>query len=267
MSQPVLLLVTLAAAMVAFAVVYLIARRLDNFGVVDVAWSLAFGPVALFYGLAENGAPLRRILITTMAGLWSLRLGLHLARRVLGHLKVEDARYRQLRQEWGPQGGVRMFLFFQAQAGLVAVLSLPFALAAGNVRPGLGWCELAGVLLWCVAWAGEALADAQLAAFKRAPGNRGQVCATGLWAWSRHPNYFCEWLVWVAFALFAFDAPFGWTALVCPALMLHFLLRVTGIPYTEQQLLRSKGEAYAAYRARTSAFLPWPPRRPSAARS
>jgi len=261
MSTFTLLFLALTAACAGFALIFLIARRIDNFGIVDVAWSLGFAPLAAFYGHFGGGAFPRRLLITAMAALWSLRLGGYLARRVLGHLDKEDGRYQQLRRDWATTLNTKMFQFFQFQASLLVALAVPFLLAARNPAPGLHPLELAAAGLWLVALLGETLADAQLAAFKRNPANRGRVCDAGLWGWSRHPNYFCEWLVWVAFALFALASPWGWIALYCPALMLFFLLKVTGIKYTEDQLLRSKGEAYRAYQQRTSAFVPWPPRR------
>ena len=179
---------------------------------------------------------------------------------MLGHHPTEDGRYQQLRRDWGEQLGVKMFFFFQAQAVLLVVLTVPFLLAARNPAPGWHPLEIAGLVLWLVALGGEALADAQLARFKRDPANRGRVCAVGLWRLSRHPNYFFEWLVWIAYALFASASPWGWTTFYCPALMLYFLLVVTGIRYTEDQLLRSKGDAYRAYQRRTSAFIPWFPK-------
>jgi steroid 5-alpha reductase family enzyme len=261
MTLPALLLLALAAACAVFALVFLVARRLNNFGVVDIAWALGFAPVAMFYGCVAGGAFPRRVLVTVMAVLWSGRLGIFLWRRVMGHHPVEDGRYRQLRQDWGANLGVKMFQFFQFQALLLVALSVPFLLAAHNPSPGLGPLEIAGAALWIVALGGEALADGQLAGFKRNPANNGRVCDAGLWRWSRHPNYFFEWLVWVAFAVFALASPWGWIALYCPAVMLFFLLKVTGIRYTEEQLLRSKGDAYRAYQERTSAFVPWPPRK------
>jgi steroid 5-alpha reductase family enzyme len=156
-----------------------------------------------------------------------------------------------------------MFCFFQTQAALLVLLSVPFLLAAQNAAPGWHPRELLGLVLWLLALGGEALADAQLARFKRDPRQRGRVCDVGLWRLSRHPNYFFEWLVWVAFALFASASPWGWVSAYCPALMLFFLLKVTGIRYTEDQLLRSKGEAFRKYQQRTSAFVPWFPKDPS----
>jgi steroid 5-alpha reductase family enzyme len=154
-----------------------------------------------------------------------------------------------------------MATFFQQQAASVVVLGVPFLLIATNPRPGLAPLEWAALALWCVAVLGEALADAQLAAFKRAPGSRGQVCRRGLWRYSRHPNYFFEWLIWMSYGLFALAAPWGWLGLIAPAAILYLLLRVTGIPLTEQQTVLSKGAAYVRYQKSTNAFFPWPPRR------
>jgi steroid 5-alpha reductase family enzyme len=267
MSTTVLLLLALAAVCAGFALLFLIARRLNNFGIVDVAWSLGFAPLAAFYGHFSGGAFSRRLLITAMAVFWSLRLGGYLARRVLGHLKTEDGRYRQIRLDWAANLNAKMFQFFQFQALLLVALSVPFLLAARNPSPSLHPLEIAAAILWLVALFGEALADAQLAAFKRNPANRGRVCDSGLWGWSRHPNYFFEWMIWVAFALFALASPWGWIALYCPALMLFFLLKVTGVKYTEDQLLRSKGEPYRRYQERTSAFVPWPRKRDSSSKT
>ena len=118
------------------------------------------------------------------------------------------------------------------------------------------------VILWVVAWLGEAVADAQLAKFKADPASKGRTCRVGLWRYSRHPNYFFEWLTWVAFAWFATSSPNGWIGWISPALILYFLLRVTGIPATEEQALRSRGENYRRYQETTSAFLPWFPKKP-----
>jgi steroid 5-alpha reductase family enzyme len=128
-------------------------------------------------------------------------------------------------------------------------------------RIGLSLSDVLGFVVWLVAIMGESLADLQLARFKALPANRGKVCSIGLWRYSRHPNYFFEWLIWVALFLFAAPAEWGWTTILCPAIMLFFLLRVTGIPYTEEQSLRSRGELYREYQRITPVFVPWFPRR------
>ena len=260
MSPLLLILSALAGLCLFFAGLFLLARRINNYGIVDIAWSYAFAILALFYAVFGPGWPLRRALIATMATLWSLRLGTHLYRRVMGHHPVEDGRYVQLRQDWAGNFGPKMFGFFQLQAASVVLLGAAFVAACLNPAPHLHPLELAGAALWLLALTGEALADHQLAAFKRDPASRGQVCAIGLWRYSRHPNYFFEWLIWVAYFVFALASPWGWSALIGPASILFLLLRVTGIPLTEEQSLRSKGDAYRRYQQTTSAFVPWFPR-------
>jgi steroid 5-alpha reductase family enzyme len=142
----------------------------------------------------------------------------------------------------------------------VVVLGYPFLAICSNPEQGLGPLEWAGAALWLAAISGEALADAQLSWFKRDKANAGLVCDAGLWRYSRHPNYFFEWLIWVAYFLFSCASPWGWPAILSPACILYLLLRVTGIPATEEQSLRTKGDAYRRYQERTSAFLPLPRR-------
>lgn len=260
MSALVLVLVALVALALIFAAVFVFARRIDNYSVVDVAWSLSFAALALFYALAADGWWVRRALIGAMVVAWSLRLGVHLWRRIAAHHPVEDGRYGEMRERWRAKIASRMFWFFQFQAVSVVVLGVPFLLAATNGNTVLHPVEIAGALVWLAAWLGESVADAQLARFKRETANRGRVCDAGLWRYSRHPNYFFEWLIWVGFFLVGVAAPWGWTGIIAPAVILYLLLNVTGVPPTEAQSLRSKGDAYRRYQRTTNAFFPGPPR-------
>ncbi|MBE2216126.1 MAG: DUF1295 domain-containing protein [Opitutaceae bacterium] len=253
-------LLALAGLCAAFAGIYVLARRIDNYGIVDVAWSYAFGLLAMAYAFLGDGWLPRRAVVAVLVVAWSARLGTHLWRRVAAHHPEEDGRYRRMRENWSRRFHATMFGFFQLQALSVFILGLPFLLAMRHVDSAFHPLEIAGIVVFLAAIAGESAADAQLAAFKRDPANRGAVCTRGLWGWSRHPNYFFEWLVWVAFALIALPAPAGWLGLIAPATILFLLLRVTGIPATEEQAVRSKGEAYRRYQRSTSVFIPWPPR-------
>jgi steroid 5-alpha reductase family enzyme len=251
---------TLAAT--GFSVVLMLATwqaatRLKNLGIVDVAWSIGFLPLVSFFAAAAHGDPLRRGLMTCMAGLWSLRLAIHVGLRVIRQHPREDARYEKLRADWGLPVKRKTFWFFQFQAAALAALSTVFLVPCLNPDSGINPWEWAGVAIWFVALAGEALADRQLKQFKASPANAGRICRSGLWNYSRHPNYFFEWLVWVGFFVFAWPSPGGCFTAVCPGLMLFFLLRVTGIPLTEQLSLQSKGDAYREYQRTTSAFVPW----------
>jgi steroid 5-alpha reductase family enzyme len=255
-----LLLLSLVFSALLFTAAYCVARHWDNYGIVDFIWAYCFTAVAVLAASFGEGWGWRRALVATLVCGWSLRLGTHLARRVLSHHPQEDTRYRELRTRWSAHFGRSMFLFFQGQALSVVFLALPLFLAAANPHTGLRPVEWVGLVLWLVAWSGESLADAQLAAFKRNPANRGGVCQHGLWRYSRHPNYFFEWLNWVALALVAVGSPWGWLGLLSPVVILHLLLNVTGIPLTEEQSLKARGAAYRRYQETTSAFFPWFPR-------
>jgi len=229
--------------------------KLKNASIVDPGWAYGLAILAVTYAVLGPGYIWRRWLIAGMAAVWGGRLGTYLLFRILG--KPEEGRYQQLRKEWGGNIALKFLVFFEFQALLDLLLSLPFLLAALNPKPALEIWEYVGLALWLIALVGEAVADAQLAAFKRGVSSHGQVCQRGLWNYSRHPNYFFEWLVWVAWALFASASPHGWLAIACPLLMFYFLFRVTGIPATEAQALRSKADAYRQYQQSTSAFVPW----------
>jgi steroid 5-alpha reductase family enzyme len=227
-----------------------------NASIVDPGWAAGLALCAFVYAALGDGYEPRRWLVAAMAGVWGLRLAAYLLfTRVIGH--PEEGRYVHLRKKWKTSLAVKFLIFFQAQALLDVILSVPFLLAARNPRPQFHPLEWAALAVWAVSIAGESLADAQLHRFKSDPANQGKVCQTGLWNYSRHPNYFFEWLVWVAFALLALPAPWGWTAIYAPLLMLGFLFKVTGIPATEAQAVRSKGQAYREYQRTTNVFIPW----------
>jgi steroid 5-alpha reductase family enzyme len=235
---------------------WLIHLPLRNAAIVDAGWAGGLALLGVIYSSIGGGYPVRAVLIATMASLWGFRLAIFLLfTRVIGH--PEEGRYVQLRRDWGGNMALKFLVFFQFQALLCMLLSVPFLLAALNPQPRLSVVEYAATALWLIAWIGELVADSQLHGFKSNPANRGTTCRAGLWKYSRHPNYFFEWLIWVAFALFAMGSPYGYLALFAPALMLFFLFRLTGIPATEAQALRSKGEDYRQYQRTTSVFVPW----------
>jgi steroid 5-alpha reductase family enzyme len=236
--------------------------RNHNFSYVDIGWSVNFAVLAVLYGALAPGYLPRRALIAAMFTAHGLRLGWHLTKRIIG--EPEEGRYQQLRKDWSTGGGnvnLKFLGFHEFQALLNAFLALPLLIACFNPAPRFHVLEIAGAALFLIAIVGESTADAQLAAFKRNPANKGGVCDVGLWRYSRHPNYFFEWLIWIAYAVFALASPHGWIALAMPVLMLHFLINVTGLKATEEQALRTKGERYRLYQARTSGFVPWFPKR------
>ncbi|MBL8995220.1 MAG: DUF1295 domain-containing protein, partial [Spirochaetia bacterium] len=201
------------------------------------------------------------VVLTAMVLLWSTRLTLHLFQRNVLSGAPEDARYAELRVKWKNGLLLKFYLFFNAQGVMNVFLSLSFLLVMAGPLKGMGLFEWAGAAIWLAALVGETAADRQLKRFKAHPQNSGKVCNTGLWRYSRHPNYFFEWLVWVGYFVFALGSPWGFLGLGAPLLMLYLLLRVTGIPATEAASIQKRGEAYREYQRRTSPFVPWFPKK------
>ena len=245
-----------AAVSALMLILWLISLHTKNAGIVDVGWTFGLLLCAVVYCILTAGYSVRKALLLGMVGIWAFRLGGYLFFTRVWR-QPEEGRYRQIRQDWKTNINLKFFFFFEFQALLDAVLSLPFLFAATNATPVISWIEYLGVALWAVSIGGEAAADAQLNAFKKNAANKGKTCRVGLWNYSRHPNYFFEWFIWIAWLIFALGSPNGWIAILCPALMLWFLFKITGIPATEAQALRSRGEDYRQYQQTTSAFVPW----------
>ncbi|WP_295793506.1 DUF1295 domain-containing protein [Mucilaginibacter sp.] len=252
-----LALYSLIACCVIMFFVWLWSYKIKNAGVVDIFWSYNFPVIAIILLLLAPGFETRKILLCSMVIIAGVRLGTHLAVRVLKHLHEEEPRYAQIRKEWGASAEVKMAGFFQMQAASNVLLAIPFFIVAMNTSTELSPFEYAGAILWLISVIGEATADQQLTNFKKNPANKGKVCDTGLWGYSRHPNYFFEWLMWVSYFVFALGSPYGYLAIISPAIILYLLTKVTGIPATEQQSLRSKGEAFKKYQEKVSVFVPW----------
>ncbi|MBN9023920.1 MAG: DUF1295 domain-containing protein [Rhizobiales bacterium] len=263
------LLAVAAFLSAAMCVAWLLWRRTGNAGWVDTTWTFALGLAGAggaAIALAAGIPPARPVIVVAFAAAWSLRLGLHIARRTGGI--ADDPRYARLAAGWGADAPRQMFLLLQKQALVSIPLALAMVLAAFNPAPFAAGDGIA-ILILVAAIAGEGLADRQLRAFRAAPDHRGRICDVGLWAWSRHPNYFFEWMGWLAYPLLAIDLagshPFGWAALAAPNCMYWLLVHVSGIPPLETHMVEKHGAAYRAYQARVSAFFPLPPKRGSAA--
>ncbi len=256
------LVLGLSAAMTA---AWAIATRSGRSGWIDAIWSFAVGVAGVVAALVplQPGEPTtRQVLVAGLAAAWSLRLGGHIARRTRGG-GGDDPRYAWLRKEWGAEFRWRLFGFLQIQAACGFLLAVSIMVAAHNPAPGLRASDGIGLLVLVIAIVGEAIADRQLARFRADPKNRGLVCDIGLWGASRHPNYFFEWLGWLAYAAIAIDSgnfAWGWVALCGPALMYWLLVHASGIPPLEAHMLRSRGVAFRTYQARVNAFWPGPPR-------
>lgn len=245
------------AAAVLMAVGWLWQRRRRNAGIVDVIWAGGLAAAAIWSGVTGNGGILPRALVATLGGLWGGRLALHLWARVRG--ESEDGRYRYLREHWkGSQS--KFFGLFQFQALLIVLFALPFVAVANNSREQLTSWTVLGICIWVISLVGESLADEQLKRFRANPVNRGATCRAGMWRYSRHPNYFFEWLHWMTYVALAAGSPDFWLSATGPVLMYVFLRWISGVPFTEAQALRSRGEDYRRYQQQTPVFFPWFPK-------
>ena len=254
-----LILIGWAVVAALMLVLWAVQRRTGNAGIVDVAWAASIAALAVFFAAAGDGDPARRLLVTAMTGTWGFRLAYYLARRV--RREPEDGRYQFIREWAGERVQTLMFWFFQIQALWAVLFALPPLIVMVGKRGPLDLFDGLGVLIFVGALVGESIADRQLARFKQRPDTQGKTCREGLWRYSRHPNYFFEWVHWFAYCAMAIGMPaVGWLTLGGPALMLFFLLKVTGIPPTEQQALRSRGDDYRDYQRTTSPLIPWFPK-------
>lgn len=222
---------------------------------VDLTWSVCLGIAGVLAFVFADGLKERKIIVVALVIFWSLRLSYYLLTdRVLK--PHEDGRYLTLREYLGSKANIFFFFFFQAQSILILVLANSYFFSAKN-QNDLGVYDLVAVLLFSVSFLGESISDKQLKEFKLNPENKGKTCTAGLWRYSRHPNYFFEWIKWLSFPLLAAHSPYFAYSLIGPITMYFFLRYISGVPYTEKQALRSRKESYKVYQQETSEFFPW----------
>ena len=253
-------LVALVALVVVAVAFWGLAIRLGRWAVVDVMWGLGFVTVAVvaFAGSAGHGDNARRVLVLALTCVWALRLSWHIGRRQVG--AGEDPRYAAfVGKAKGSQRAYALRMVFLLQAGIVWFVSMPVQVASFETG-ALGVAAYVGTAVWLVGVFFEAVGDAQLARFRNDPSKKGQVLDTGLWRFTRHPNYFGDACVWWGLFLVACDHPVGLLTVLSPILMSWFLAKKTGAPLMEEHLSKTR-PGYAAYVARTSSFIPLPPRK------
>ncbi len=257
-----ILVSAVALSMLMQAGLWVHACRRRNAGWVDLGWSLGMVAGALILAGFSPGGP-RALAVSLLVACWGGRLAAHIYLDRLRGGRPEDARYANLRRHWGARADAKFFFFFQAQALLVGIFLLPASVVAWRTGPFPDAWDILGLLVALASVVGETVADRQLARFRADPLTKGKVCDTGLWRYSRHPNYFFEWMHWFAYVSMAQGSPWMWATLIGPLAMYVFLRYLTGIPHVERQSLRSRGEAYRQYQRSTPAFFPWKPRKPS----
>ncbi len=257
------LAVTALALLACVLALWLLSIRLRDVSIIDIFWGPGFAVVATigWFLSADADSDPRRTLVTILTTAWALRLGLYLASRNLG--KGEDPRYTAAFRDRYRQNlhGHTLAKVFLSQGALIWLISMPVQVSQYLERPaGLHIAALVGVALWTIGFLFEGISDWQLARFKADPSKRGQILDTGLWRYTRHPNYFGNACLWWGLWLIACDRWLGVLTIFSPLLMTYFLLNVTGKRLLEKRMSRAR-PGYADYIARTSGFFPWPPKR------
>lgn len=244
--------------------IWVVQQRTGNSGWVDVGWTFGLGAVAAVgVMLAESpGSEMeRRLLVAALVTVWAMRLGLQIVQRTLS--STDDPRYRELADQWGEAAHIRMLGLLVLQALVSVPLIASIDVAALRPGPAPSAADVVGAAVMLAAIAGEGISDRQLWRFRHAPDRRHTICRAGLWRYSRHPNYFFQWLGWLAYAVIAIEPAgsygFGWLSLTGALCMYALLVHVSGIPPLEAHMVRSRGKAYRDYQATTSAFFPLPP--------
>lgn len=256
-----LLVGNLAVLLLALAGLWAVSVRIKNASIIDIAWGPACALGAILTLWRAEGASPRDLALTALVTLWAARLALHLARRNIGH--GEDYRYARMRERRGSDAAFARWSLVNVYAlqGVIAwFVSWPAQLGQiGPDRP-LGALAVAGAAVFAIGLAFEAIGDWQLKRFKADPANKGKLMTRGLWAWTRHPNYFGDAAVWTGLTLIAVESPYGWLTILSPVVMAYFLVNVSGKAMLERAMDK-KYPDYAEYRRSTSGFLPLPPRR------
>lgn len=256
-----LLATNFAVAIGAVVVLWLISIPLRDVSIIDMFFAAVLFAITAVSYVVGNGVPVRKQLLLLLVGLWALRITIHLIKRNWGH--GEDARYTKLR-EWTNDD--RRFVWlslrkvFLLQGVVIWFVSLPVQVAQVYVTPlALGWLAWLGTALWAVGFFFETVADHQLTRFRADPANKGTVLKTGLWKYSRHPNYFGELCVWWGLFLIACDNVLGLLSVIGPVLYTFLIINVTGQRTLDKKLAREKPD-YAAYMASTSGLIPTRPK-------
>lgn len=256
-TQMTFLLTTLLSLCLVFALAWYYSFYKKVFAWLDFFWSISFLLVITLFHIHQyqNTGSTHLRLIDMLFVIWSLRLSSHLFKRIKRH--GEDKRYTNLKRKWKVWYGVNFYFLYQAEALLTLTLSIPLLLTYSSTHP----LQYFAATLFCVSISGETIADKQLASFIKNNDDKTKVCNIGLWKYSRHPNYFFEWLSWVAFAFYGFSSVEKWPALIPPIIMYILLTKVTGIPPAEASSEQSKRENYMQYQKKTNAFFPWFPKK------
>ncbi|MFA6613100.1 MAG: DUF1295 domain-containing protein [Dehalococcoidales bacterium] len=244
--------------LVYMSLLFLAALMLGDNSIADIGWGFGFIVVALFVLFIQADFTARQILVTSLITIWCLRLSARILKRNWG--KGEDFRYRKWREEWGRWFILRSYLqVFILQGFFMWLISLPVIIIGAKMQPGFGWVDFTGLAVWLIGFFFEAVGDWQLDRFLSNPDNRGKILDSGLWRYTRHPNYFGEVVMWWGIYIISLSQLWGWAGIIGPITITVLILFVSGVPLLERTM--AKNPAYNDYASRTSIFFPLPPRR------
>jgi len=239
------------------SILFVIAMFKRDNSIADIGWGLGFVVVALLTFFLEQGFTARHILVTVLVVIWGIRLSTHIYLRNRG--KGEDPRYAVWRKKWGKWVVVRSyFQVFMLQGLLLLFIAYAIILVNSSSQAGLSILDICGLAIWIIGFLFESIGDLQLKRFISDEKNRDRILTTGLWRYTRHPNYFGEATMWWGIFLIALSVPYGWTAIISPAVITFLLLRVSGVILLEREF--TDNEEFEEYKRRTSAFIPWFPK-------
>jgi len=248
---------TVLIVFIYFFIFFIVAQVVKNNSIVDMGWGAGFVIIALATLFLEGEFTARNLIVTLLVTIWGVRLTYHIVRRNWG--KPEDFRYAKWREEWGalviPRAFFQVFMF---QGLMMLIIGYPIVLVNAYPAPGLTALDIIGLIIWITGFYFESVGDRQLADFLKNPANKGKVIQSGLWKYTRHPNYFGEATMWWGIFIIALSAPLGFTGIISPLLITGLLLFVSGVPMLEKQMMQNP--AYREYAERTSKFFPLPPK-------
>lgn len=238
---------------------WILSLAVRNASIVDIVWGAGFAINSWVLAITIDGDPTRQLVMALLVGIWGMRLAGYLAKRNIGH--GEDWRYVAMRKKMGPKFPVvSLFTVFGLQGVLMWSVSVPVMFANADATPPVGPIAIMGIMVWIVGFGFESVGDLQLARFKKDPANQGKVMDQGLWSLTRHPNYFGDALLWWGIAIVAAETGSGILGFIGPVIMTFLLMRVSGVPILEKSLSKRR-EGYAEYVAKTSGFIPRPPKK------
>jgi steroid 5-alpha reductase family enzyme len=251
-------LVAFITVVIFFNVLFILALKLRDNSIVDIGWGVGFIFVMIVTLVYSGRLEPRQVLVGVLVLIWGLRLAIRIYRRNRG--KGEDFRYKKWREDWGEHWRRHAYVFvFVGQGAMMLLISIPIMLVNTYAGSALGWLDLLGVLVWLLGFYFESMGDHQLDRFLKEPSNRGKVLDTGLWRYTRHPNYFGEVMQWWGVYVIALSIPWGWLGVVGPITITVLIVAYSGIPLLEKTM--KKNPAYVKYAKRTSVFFPLPPKK------